>query len=195
MSRRDAGPDFSDWSPTAGEPPAAPRSFGDRLLGAVRLDASVYEEVEHDPDAVGQAAGVVALAGFAQGLGALQAADAGIGTLFAGLFASFSMWIMATAIIWAVGVKIFEHTSDFAEMLRTLGFAWAPQILLVAGLLPLGPLGGLLWIAVFCLVLAAFVIAARQALDVTTGRAVLLCALAVVPAAVLGTLFVGATFL
>ncbi len=182
-----------DWSPTAGEPPAEPRSFGDRLLGAVKLDPNVFEEVEHDLDAVGQAAGVVALAGIAQGLGAIHVS--GLGAVFAGLFASFAAWIIATAIVWAVGVKIFEHSSDFAELLRTLGFAWAPQILLVLGVIPLGPLGGLLWLGVLVLVLAAFVIAARQALDVTSGRAVLICVLAVVPAAVFGTLYLGASFL
>lgn len=182
-----------NWSPTAGEPPAEPRSFGDRLIGAIKIDASIFEEVEHDLDAVGQAAGVVALAGVAQGLGAIHVS--GIGAVFAGLFASFSAWIVATAIVWALGVKIFEHSSDFAELLRTLGFAWAPQILLVVGIIPLGPLAGLLWLAVLFLVLAAFVIAARQALDVTTGRAVLICVLAVVPAAVFGTLYLGASFL
>jgi hypothetical protein len=166
------------------------RSFGDRLLGAVKLDAGVFEEVEHDTGAVGQAAGVVALAGVAQGLGALQAA--GAGSIVAGLVASFSMWILATAIVWAVGVKIFEHTSSFDELLRTLGFAWAPQLLLVLGILPLGPLAALLWTAVLVLVLAAFVIAARQALDVSTGRALLICALGVLPAVIFGTLFVGA---
>ena len=104
-------------------------------------------------------------------------------------------FILATAIVWAVGVKIFEHTSSFDELLRTLGFAWAPQLLLVLGILPLGPLAALVWTAVLVLVLAAFVIAARQALDVTTGRALLICALGVVPAVIFGTLFVGATLL
>ena len=48
------GPDFSDGN-------VPQRSFGERLLGAIKLDATVYEEVEHTPDAVGQAAGVVVL--------------------------------------------------------------------------------------------------------------------------------------
>jgi len=169
------------------------RSFGDRLLGAMRLDASVFEEVEHDVDALGQAAGVVALGGLANGLGAIPAA--GVGAIFSGLFASFFMWVVASAIVWAIGVKVFEHTSDFAELLRTLGFAWAPQLLLVLCLVPLGPLTGLLWTVVLVLVTAAFVIAARQALDVSTARAIGICLLGVIPAAVFGTLFVGASFL
>ena len=34
-------------------------TFGERLIGAARLDAETYEEVEHDQTATGQAAGVV----------------------------------------------------------------------------------------------------------------------------------------
>lgn len=166
------------------------RSFGDRLIAALKLDATVFEEVEHDVDAVSQAAGIVALAGVAQGLGA-----GGPGGVFPGLLASFTMWILATAIVWAVGVKIFEHTSDFAELLRTLGFAWAPQLLLAIGILPLGPLRALLWTAVFALVVAAFVIAARQALDVSTGRAIFVCLLGVAPAVIFGALYLEASFL
>jgi len=30
-----------------------PRSFAERLLGAIKLDADVYEEVEHDASAMG----------------------------------------------------------------------------------------------------------------------------------------------
>ena len=56
------GPDFSDGN-------VPQRSFGERLVGAIKLDATVYEEVEHTPDAMGQAAGVVALAVVARSLG------------------------------------------------------------------------------------------------------------------------------
>ena len=38
-------------------PGDAARSFGARLVGAFKLDASVYEEVEHDTSAFGQASG------------------------------------------------------------------------------------------------------------------------------------------
>ena len=36
-------------------------SFGARLIGAAKLDAATYEEVEHDKGATGQAAAVVIL--------------------------------------------------------------------------------------------------------------------------------------
>lgn len=160
------------------EGPTGPaRPFSQRLLGALRLDASVYEEVEHDPSALGQAAGVIALGALAQGLGALG--WGGIGALVGAVVMAFVSWLFSTAIVWAIGVKAMGHTSDYPELLRTLGFASAPNILLALGVLPIGPLRGILFFAVGIVTLIAWVLAARQALDVTTGRAVLVCILAV----------------
>ena len=45
------------------------RSFLERILGALRLDADTYEEIEHDESALGQAVGVVALAAIAAAIG------------------------------------------------------------------------------------------------------------------------------
>ena len=163
------GPDFSDGN-------VPQRSFGERLLGAIKLDATVYEEVEHTPDAMGQAAGVVVLAVVAQPLGM-----PGDGGLVSGLLSGFIGWLIGTAVIWLIGVQILKHTSDFQELLRTLGFASAPQVLYVLGILPLGPLVPLLLLAVGVLGLFAWVIAVRQALDVTTNRSILICLLAQIP--------------
>jgi hypothetical protein len=158
------------------------RSFWERLYGALTLDATVFEEVEHDPSALAQAAGVVAVAAVARGVG--------FGDLFYSLVAGFIGWFVATAAVWIIGVKILEHTSDYVELLRTLGFATAPRVLLVLGVLPLGPLRGLLWLFVLFLLVVAFIVAVRQALDVRTDRAVFVCLVAavlnVVPALLLG---------
>lgn len=168
------------------------RSFAERLLGAVKLDATVYEEVEHDPRAMGQAVAVVVLAAVAQGVGAAGHP----GGLVAGILSGIAGWLLGTAIIWLIGVRIMRHTSDYAELLRTLAFASAPSVLLAFGVLPIGPLRGLLAVAVWLLVLVAYVTAVRHALDVTTGRAVLVCLLAVLLQTVLlvalVSLFVGA---
>ena len=167
------GPDFSQG-------PVPSRSFGERLLGAIRLDATVYEEVEHTPDALGQAAGVVALAAVARGLGV-----AGLDGLIGELISGFLGWLFGVAVIWLIGVKILQHSSDFQELLRTLGFASAPQLLYVIAVIPLGPLTPLLVIGVLILSIFAWVIAVRQALDVTTGRSVAVCILAQIPALIL----------
>jgi len=174
-------------------PGGAARSFGARLVGAFKLDASVYEEVEHDTSAFGQAAAVVALSALAQAAGTFG--ETGGGGALASLFGGFVGWFLGTGLVWLIGVAIMNHTSDYGELLRTLGFAAAPGMLGVLGVLPLGPAEALLGVAIFALSTIAAVIAVRQALDVGTGRAIVVCVLAnLVPVALamaLGLLLVG----
>ena len=166
--------------PSSGPPAEVPsgsgggarQSFGERLLGALRLDAKTYHEVEHDEEALPQALGVVALAAVAGGIGGL---DQGSGGLVAGVFGAAIGWLVSAGVIWLVGVRILEHSSDYPELLRTLGFAQAPQLLMVLGVI--GPLGAIVGAVVFFWGLAAYVVAVREALDVETGRAVLVCIL------------------
>jgi hypothetical protein len=157
------------------------RTFWERLYGALTLDAQVFEEVERDRDAMWQAAAVVGLAAVAEGIGFPVRA--------LGLVSGFLGWLVSTAVIWVIGVRILEHRSNFQELLRTIGFASAPKVLLVLGLL-LGPLRPLLLLFVLFLVVVAFVVAVRQALDVPTGRAVAICVVAAVlnliPSLILG---------
>jgi hypothetical protein len=165
------------------------RSFARRLLGALRLEASTYEEVEHDADALWQAAVVVALGGVAEGVLLVQ--SGGWGAPVVSLIGGFLGWFAASGVVWLVGVRLMGCSSDFAELLRALGFATAPRILLVAGLLPLGPALPILRLAVAALTVGAFVIASRQALDVSTGRAVVVCVLAVAVSILFGMLLAG----
>ena len=170
MTEGTPGPSpFSDVS--AGSA-AARRSFLERLVGALRLDASVYDEVEHDRDALPQAAGVVALAAVCAGIGGAAGGGAG---LVVGVIGAVVGWLLSAGIIWFIGVRLMEHTSDYPELLRTIGFASAPQVLLVLAAIPV--LGWGVRSVVFVWGLAAYVVAVRQALDVDTGRAVLVCVL------------------
>lgn len=159
----------------SGSPPPA-RPFGQRLWGALTLDATVYEEVEQYPQALGQATAVVVLAALARGIGEL-----GQGAFIAGFLAGIAGWIVGTAIIWLIGVVILRLTSDFRELLRTLGFASAPCLLYLLGVLPLGPVEPFFAFAVWGLALVAWAIAVRQALDVSTGYALSICLLAALP--------------
>jgi hypothetical protein len=157
-----------------GTPAPAHHSFLERVIGALRLDAATYDEIEHDESSLGQAAGVVALAAVAAAIGT---AGRGGGGAVGAVFGSLLGWLISTAFIWVVGVYWMKHTSGYKELLRTLGFASAPNVLAVIGGIPV--LGGIATLVAGLWSLAAFVVAARQALDVTTGRAVLVCVLAV----------------
>jgi hypothetical protein len=142
-------------------------SLVQRMIGAAMLNTATYEEVEADRTATGQAAAVVAIVAVATAIGAI---GEGSGGIIAGLLSAFLGWLIWSAITYFVGTRLFGGTADLGEMLRTIGFAQSPGVLNVLGIIPL--LGGLVRFAVFIWILVAVVIAIRQALDFSTGKAV-----------------------
>ena len=173
-------------------------SWVQRMVGAAKLDAATYEEVEADKTANGQALAVVVLSSIATGIGGLAAGERG---LFGGLVAGLFGWVMASFLTYVIGAKMLpepQTKADMGEMLRTIGFAASPGILRALGFLPI--VGGLIVLASYVWMLFTTVVAVRQALDYTsTGRAVLVCVIGwfanlllwVWMAALLGIAFLG----
>ncbi len=150
-------------------------TFGERMLRAAKLDAAVYEEVEADTGATGQAMAVVALAALAAGV----AMRGGVRSLLVTTIASVLGWAVWALLIYWIGARWLpeaETRADWSQLLRTLGFASAPGILRVAGIIP--GLQGPLFLVTAVWVLVATVVAVRQALDYrSTGRALTVCLL------------------
>jgi hypothetical protein len=149
-------------------------SFVDRVVGAARLDIATYEEVEADPTATPQAMGVVALAALSAGIGALTTGGTGVVGSLVGALVGWAAW---AAVIWLIGTKLLpepQTEADIGQLLRTIGFAASPGLLLVLRLVPL--IGGLIALVIWVWQLTATVIAVRQALDYkSSGRAVAVC--------------------
>jgi hypothetical protein len=141
--------------------------FTERMVGAATLDVPTYEEVEHDRTATGQAAGVVALVAIATAIGSLHSGSAGV---IGGLVSAFIGWLIWAAVTLFIGTRVFAGTADMGEMLRTLGFAQAPGVLKVLAIVPI--LGWIAWIVAGIWMLVCGVVAVRQALDFTTGKAI-----------------------
>ena len=141
--------------------------FTERMIGAATLDVRIYEEVEHDQNATGQAAGVVALVAVAGAVGSIGYGGFGV---VGALLAAFVGWAIWSAVTLVIGTKVFDGTADMGEMLRTLGFAQAPGVLYVLGLLPV--VGWFVRPAIGIWMLVCGVVAVRQALDFTTGKAI-----------------------
>jgi hypothetical protein len=160
------------------------RSFTDRMIAAARLDINVYEEVEADTDATMQAAGVVMLAAVASAIGGV---DNGATVIFGGFLRAFIGWLLWAGITYLIGDKLLGGTATWGELLRTIGFAQAPSVLLVLAIVPL-----LRWIVVFVVgtwVFVASIVAIRQALDFSTGRAIATALLGFIPYAILIAVF------
>lgn len=153
-----------------------------RVMGAAVFDGGVYESIEADRHATRQAGLTVILASLAAGLGA--------GGVWLPEFSRFAFaslvalvaWLAWAMLMFQIGTWVLpgrQTVSSFGELLRTVGFATAPGLLLVFAVLP-----GMA-IPVFALatvwMFATMVFGVRHALDYShTGRALAVCALAAV---------------
>jgi hypothetical protein len=146
--------------------PGTRSPFARRLVGAATFSVSIYEEVEADRTATGQAAGVVGLVALASAVGALEL---GPGGLIAGVLGAYLGWALWSATCYLVGVRIFGGTADWGELLRTIGFAQVPGVLLALRILP--GAGTVLYLLVLLWMIGAVLVAIRQALDFGSGRA------------------------
>ena len=161
----------------------AGRSMMDRMMGAAKLDIDTYEEVEADTNATGQAAGVVAIVALCSAIGGI---GGGTQAVFGGLIAALVGWLLWAGITYLIGDKLLGGTATWGELLRTLGFAQAPGVLFLLGIIPL--VGSLIALVVGLWILVTGVVAIRQALDFGTGRAIATALLGFIPYAILRAL-------
>lgn len=146
---------------------------------ALKLDRSLYEEVEHDESASRQVIVVVAVVAAAQALGlSLTSLILGerLGGILVGAILEFFVTLVGLFIwsylIYLVGTKLFKGVATQQETWRTAGFARSPGLFFII------PFVGILvnlWLVI------AQVVAAREALDVSTGRAIATCIISFIP--------------
>lgn len=140
----------------------------DRMIRAAKLDATLYEEVEADREAMGQAMGVVVISSVAAGIGTISRGG------FAGLLPSILLgtlfaligWFVWAYLTYFIGTKLLgeaQTKADLGELLRTIGFSSAPGVIRVLGLIP--GLTGLVFLVASIWMFIAMIIAVRQALD------------------------------
>lgn len=165
-------------------------SFQDRIVRAAKLDVNLYEEVEADKGAMGQAMGVVVLSSVAAGIGTIT--RGGLGGIVMGTIFALISWYIWAYITYLIGTKLLpepQTKADPGELLRTIGFSSSPGLIRVIGIIP--GLGWLVFTVASIWMLIAMVIAVRQALDYkSTFRAVGVCLIGwAIQAVILGLLF------
>ena len=158
---------------------ARPTSLLNRILRASQLAPGLYEEVEADTSATGQAVLAVVLVSVATGVGSgIDALASGGAAEFAwglmfGLGTSIVGWLLWAFFVYVLGVSILKGpntASTWGELLRTMGFANSPGLLRVFAFMPVA--GGIISLVASVWALIAAVVAIRQALDFSTGRAI-----------------------
>ncbi len=135
--------------------------FLQRVMGIFRFNVATFEEIEHDARSMSQAALVVLLVALFSGIGDSVLASFN-GTPFWQAFVTVFIWTFLGWFVWSlitylVGTLLFKGKANLAEMMRVLGFAFAPLMLsIVPGI---GALVGGIW------TMAAAFLAVRQGLD------------------------------
>lgn len=151
-----------------------------RLIGAMALDRAIYEEVEADDGATGQAFLVVLASSVAAGVGLRPLDTQTVSSVVFLSMLALLTWIGWALLTYQIGTRLMPEkatSSDVGELLRTLGFAATPGLLRALGVLP--DLTVPVHVVTTLWMLAAMVIAVQQALDYrSTTRAVAVCGLA-----------------
>ena len=151
------------------------QSYINRIVRAAKLDVNLYEEVEADKGAMGQAMGVVVLSSIAAGIGTIG--TTGVKGIVIGTIIALIAWYAWAYITYFVGAKILpepQTKTHPAELLRTIGFASSPGLIRVLAVIP--GIAGIIFLITSIWMLIAMVIAVKQALDYqSTLRAVGVC--------------------
>lgn len=162
------------------------QSSGDlktRMIGASMLSVDTFEEVEADRDATTQAALVVVMVALCQAVGSWTLGPfAAVGAAIV----AFGSWLVWAGITYVVGDKVFKGEATWGELLRTLGFAQAPGVLFIIGVIPF--FGGIVRLVVSLWIIVASFIAIRQALDISNGKTLLTVLIGAVVSGVLQSL-------
>ena len=148
--------------------------FTERMIRAAKLDVSLYEEVEADKPALGQATGVVVLSSLAAGIGSTSMGGGNLIWMTIGALVGWYIWAYLTYFIGAKLLPEAQTKADHGELLRTIGFSSSPGLIRILGIIP--GLTNVVFSVAGIWMLIAMVIAVRQALDYeSTLRAVGVC--------------------
>ena len=115
----------------------------ERIIGVFKLDKTVFADVEHDESATSQAAIVVAIVAALSVVGSVlqmlftlvrggeMQLGATVLTVVVTFVVTFLNWGIWAAVTYFVGTKVFKGEATMGEMLRVIGFAYAPRMLSV----------------------------------------------------------------
>jgi hypothetical protein len=150
----------------------------ERIPRVFRLDFTVFRDIAVDENALTEAAIIVVVVTLLSALGGAVGAliaGVGFGSVFVGFIAAWIFGILFSWVLWAVvtyfvGTMLFQGKTDIPEMLRVLGYADAPLLLGVFGVIPC--VGWIASLVGAILALIAGVFAIREAMEFDTSKAI-----------------------
>ena len=162
----------------------------DRMFRAAMLDSLVFDEIKQDRESMNQAVQVIVIVGVIGILGSVvqtlnAAPEAAVGpnadvptSIWFTAATTVVGWVVSAFLAYLIGTGVFGGSGSVSEALRALAFAQSPSVIAILGvpLTFLGQtagaiLGGILGFAAVIWVLVASVVATRQTMGISTGKA------------------------
>ncbi len=106
------------------------------LIRAMRLDGDLYAEARGDATVTTRSLAVVVLVALAHGVGGIIRSiaferDPSLESFFVGVQGEIVFWVVAGAVIYLVGRYVLGGRGTYGQVVRPLGFAVAPGVLIV----------------------------------------------------------------
>ena len=143
-------------------------SFKDRLIGVLTVDADAFEEIEHDHSATGQAAIVVVASAILAAIGGGSLVNSMTYGFMGAFIWGLISWVLWASITYIIGTKIFKGDATFGQMLRVIGFAYAPAAFHLFSFIPI--IGIIVTMLVTVWLLASVFVGVRAGLDLDDGK-------------------------
>jgi hypothetical protein len=164
-----------------------------RAVRVAKLDLPTYREIARDPSALQEAAIIVGLVALASGIGSLTDS---FGRVIISIIGAFVWWGVFSAMTYFFGKNIFGSSSTYINvqsLMRTQGYARVPGLLAFFGFIPV--LGWMIAVIAWFWGLFTAIVAIRETLIISTGRAIFVGLIALLASAIivgiLGLIFVG----
>jgi len=149
--------------------PADQSTLIERLVGALRLDLRLYQQVSTDAAATRQAVTVVLLSGVCNSLG--WGRQFGMVGIAAAVTVAVLGWLLWAVVILLVA-RILGHHRGGRSLLRVLGFANAPAVLMILSVVPI--VGAVVRVLVVVWLVATTAAAVQAVFDVSRRRALVI---------------------
>ncbi len=157
----------------------------DRVMRLIKMDFSVFKDIESDPAATTEAVIIVAVSSFLKPIGSANGAQHATRSFIGAVIGGLLGWVVWSVATYLIGKSVFKGGGTLEQMLRVLGYASAPNALGVLSFIPC--LGWIAGLAGFLLMVIAGVMAIKEAMDVDLGTAI---GVVIVGAIAMGIVFV-----
>ena len=98
-------------------------------LRALRLDRSLYQELQFSSEAAGDAVVAMALLLVVGWLRLVIGGRVSLSPLLSSILSSVVLWVVTAALLWLVATKLFDGLGGIQNTISLAGFAFLPWVL------------------------------------------------------------------